>query len=533
VPSAYNDRVGPAPRSGSCLGGGRARWLPALITAALIIGPAPAGADGELRVGLPHLPAILDPASAATASDRIVFPLVFESMIRAGEHADFEPSLAARWSVSRDGLTWTFRLRPDARFHDGSPVTPRLVAASLARHLAPLPADHPMAKAPLPAWAQVFRGPGAVVREIRVEEPGAVQVHLKHPFSPLLAVLAQPALAIGLPQNDAEVPFLGTGPYRVVERLPGRLVLETVSGDAPRAARIRFLEVGDDATGIGGLRPGGSLDLYFPRNPPAWAGLGLQVLAGPTRRVGGLALRSDEGRLSDRALRRAVQAALDPKLVDPTLGPWAEPRWTLMPPAAGSASPARRPPHDPALARRLVTQAALADPVLRLLVPDSRSGPDVSRLVEAVRISLAVAGLTVRVRTEAADAYERALRNAETELALAEAAWEVSDPHFALWPLLASAAATRGSGTNVAFFRSPTMDALLLRGSQVAFRPERARVYQRIQALVAEEVPYIPLYARREWALARPAVRGLRLEPDGGHRLERVWVEGPRPGSEP
>jgi peptide/nickel transport system substrate-binding protein len=328
-------------------------------------------------------------------------------------------------------------------------------------------------------------------------------------------VLAQPALGIGLPQNDAEVPFLGTGPYRVAERLPGRLVLDAVSGDGPRAARIRILEVDDDATGIGGLRPGGSLDLYFPRNPPAWAGLGLQVLAGPTRRVGGLALRSDEGPLADRALRQAVQAALDPKLVDPTL------------------SPAHRPTHDPALARRLVTQAALADPVLRLLAPESRSGPDVSRLVEAIRISLAVAGLTVRVRTERTDAYERALRHGETELALAEAAWEVNDPHFALWPLLASDAATRGSGTNVAFFRSPAMDALLLRGSQVAFRRERSRVYQRIQALVAEEVPYIPLYARREWALARPGVRGLRLEPDGGHRLERVWVEAPRPGSEP
>jgi peptide/nickel transport system substrate-binding protein len=251
------------------------------------------------------------------------------------------------------------------------------------------------------------------------------------------------------------------------------------------------------------------------------------VLSGPTGRIGGLALRSDEGRLADRTVRQAVQAALDPKLIDPALGAWAEPRWALGLPGAWGSSPARRPPHDPALARRLVTQAGLADSVLRLLVPESGSGPDVSRLVEAIRISLAVAGLTVRVRTEPADAYERALRHAEADMALAEAASEISDPHFVFRPLLASDAATRGSGTNVAFYRSPAIDALLLRGSQVAFRPERSRIYQRIQALVAEEAPYIPLYVRREWALARPAVRGLRLEPDGGHRLERVWVEAP------
>jgi peptide/nickel transport system substrate-binding protein len=498
-----------------------------LIAVALTVGPAPAGADGELRVGLPRLPASLDPAAATTGTDRVVFRLVFEGLVRAGEHGAFEPALAARWGVSRDGLTWTFRLRPDARFHDGSPVTPRLVAASLARHLAPLPSDHPFSRGPLPVWAQVFRGPHAVVRGIRVEEPGAVQVHLRHPFSPLLAVLAEPALAIVLPQSDAEVPFLGTGPYRVVERSPGRVGLAAAPGEAPRAARIGLHEVGDDATGIGALRPGGSLDLYFPRNPPAWAGLGLQVLSGPTWRIGGLALRSDEGLLASRTVRRAVLAALDPRLVDPALGSWAEPRWTLAPPGAWEAATARRPPHDPALARRLVAEARLADPVLTLLAPESPSGPDLARLVEAIRISLAVAGLTVRVRTEAADAYERALRHGETEMALAETAFELNDPHFVFRPLLASDAATRGTGTNVAFFRNPVVDALLLRGSQVTFRPERSRIYQRVQGLVAEEAPYIPLYARREWAIARPSVRGFRLEPDGGHRLDRVWVEAP------
>jgi peptide/nickel transport system substrate-binding protein len=507
--------------------GGRRVGARLLVGVALTVGSAAAAADGELRVGLARLPAILDPVAATTGADRAVFRLLFEELVRPGEHGTFEPALAARWSVSRDGLIWTFRLRPDARFRDGSTVTPRLVAASLARHLAPLPPDHPLARAPLPVWAQVFRGPHAVVRAIRVEEPGAIQIHLKHPFSPLLAVLAHPALAIVLPQNDAGMPFLGTGPYRVVERSPGRVSLEAVSGESGRAARISFHEVGDDATGIGGLRPGGPLDLYFAHTAPAWAGLGLKVVSGPTWRIGGLALRSDEGLLASRTVRQAVAAALDPRLLDPALGPWAQPRWALVPPGAWDASGARRPRHDPALARRLVAEARLVDPVLRLLVPESASDPDLARLVEAIRISLAVAGIEVRVRTEAGDAYERALRHGEAELALAETAFEVDDPHFVLQPLLGSDAATRGTGTNVAFYRNPAIDALLLRASQIAFHPERVRIYQRVQALVAEEVPYIPLYARREWAVARPSVRELRLEPDGAHRLDRVWVEAP------
>jgi peptide/nickel transport system substrate-binding protein len=243
--------------------------------------------------------------------------------------------------------------------------------------------------------------------------------------------------------------------------------------------------------------------------------------------VGGLALRSDEGLLANRTVRQAVLASLDPALLRPALGSWAEPWSTLVPPGAWAAREAPRPDHDPARARRLLAEARAASATLTLLVPESPSGPDLARLVEAIRISLAVAGLTVRARTESGDAYERALRRGEAEAALGETAFEIDDPHFTLKPLVASDAATRGTATNVAFYRSPAIDGLLLRASQLAFRPERLRLYQRLQVQLVEELPYIPLYARREWVVARPAVRGLRLEPDGRHRLDRVWVEVP------
>jgi hypothetical protein len=71
------------------------------------------------------------------------------------------------------------------------------------------------------------------------------------------------------------------------------------------------------------------------------------------------------------------------------------------------------------------------------------------------------------------------------------------------------------------------IDGMLVRGSQLGFRPERFRLYQRLQALLAEEVPYVPLYVRLQWMVARPEVRGVRLDPLGLHRLERLSVEPP------
>jgi len=66
---------------------------------------------------------------------------------------------------------------------------------------------------------------------------------------------------------------------------------------------------------------------------------------------------------------------------------------------------------------------------------------------------------------------------------------------------------------------------VLIRASQLSFRAERQRLYGRAQAMLADEVPWIPVYVRLHWAVARPDVRGLRLHPSGAHRLSTLWIE--------
>jgi peptide/nickel transport system substrate-binding protein len=509
---------------------GLASALLALGGLALASGPAGGDAEvaGELRVGVTRLPDTLDPAAPPTPSSLAIGRQVFQGLVEVGDRGDIAPGLATRWTVSRDGLTWTVHLRPDVQFHDGTPLTADAVAASLARHLGSEEPD-----APADAWVRLFRGRGALIREVRRGPGGEVQLQLSQPFSPLLAVLAHPALAIGLPQSGSRVPFLGTGPYRVAEWDGGRLVLEATSlASAPGVARVVFTEVADDAAAFAELGPNGGLDLHFPRTPPAWGGLGLQVLSAPAWRTGYLALRSDQGLLARKPIRQAVSLALDPALTGPALGRAARPHAALLPPGAWAGRPASPPLHDPTRARRLLADGQALGATVTLLVPELEGELEMAGLAEAIRLSLAVAGLTVTVRTEAGDRYLRALRQGESELALHEVAFAVNDPHFALRGLLASDGAVWGSASNVAFYRSPVVDGLLLRAGQVAFRPERLRLYQRLMTQVADDLPYLPLYVRLQWAVARPGVRGLHLDPAGRHRLDRVRVEPPAaPGS--
>jgi peptide/nickel transport system substrate-binding protein len=497
--------------------------LAAALTCTRGVGAEPAA---ELRVGVTRLPDPLDPVAPMGPSAGVVFRHIFQGLVEIGERGDIVPALATQWSVSRDGLTWTFRLRPDVQFHNGVPLTADVVVGSLGR----LPTgDEAATREAAEPWLGLFRGRNAVVREVRRGEAGSVQIVLAQPYSPLLAALAHPALAVVVTERDSQVPVLGTGPYRVTERSATRLVLEAVASAAepPRVARLVFEEVTDDAAALAELAPGGRLDVHFPRVPPPWGGLGLQVLSGPTWQLGILALRTHEGLASRKAVRRAIATSLDPALVGPALGRMARPYAGYLPPLAWAVRPPPPTVHDPIRARRLLAESGSAGASLTLLVPEARDELEPARIAEALRLSLAVAGLTVKVRSEPPAAYEPALRNGEGELALTEVALPLDDPHYLLRPLVASDAAPRAGATNVAFYRNPVTDGLLLRGSQLGFRPERLRLYHRLQAQLAEDLPYIPLYVRLQWAVSRPGVRDLRLDPNGRHRLDRVRLPSP------
>ena len=416
-----------------------------------------------------------------------------------------------------------FRLRQDAQLHDGTPLGLDEVVASLAERIS---TDEPPDGAP--TWARPFRGAARVVREVRRGEGASIQIVVAQPYAPLLALLAHPGLAIAVPRAGG--PRVGSGPYRAVELTPDRLTLEVAAtwrGDPPQSARLILHAVAGDAAALAGLAPGGPLHAAQLAAPPSWAAVGLQVVSGPTWRIGLLALRADRGLTSRKTVRQAVALALDPALLRPALGQWAVPHTAWLPPGAWAVRDAGPLLFDPARARRLLAQVAPIDPTMTLLASDQVSGPEAAGIADAIRVSLGAPGFRVRVRLEAPDAAEAAARQGNAELTLHEETLDVNDPDLFLRRLLGTDGATPGTATNVAFFRSPLVDGMLSRAGQLGFRPERLRIYQRLQALLAEELPYVPLYVRVQWMVARPDVRGIRLDPGGLHRLERMGLEPP------
>jgi peptide/nickel transport system substrate-binding protein len=492
----------------------------------LLAHSADASAQGrrELRVGLAGVPAALEPAAALEGAMPLISRQVFDTLVAYREGStEVEPALATRWAVSRDGLTWSFTLRNGVTFHDGAPVTAAEVASSLARHLK---AD---SAAPAPAWAPLLRGVPGVIKEVRAADRNTVNIVLVQPYAALLTVLAHPAMSITRlgPPVDGVTRLVGTGPYRVVDASPGRMALERTGthwAGAPRTDRIVFLDVTNDDHAEAEFAAG-ALDVWFPPGPPRRLDGALSI---PGLRVGYLAFQTEKEPFARKKLRQAVAAALDPATLGAALDGTAVPLQSFLPPGAW----ARREGSPVLGGTREQVKALLRDggwpqgatPVL--LIPGDLSGVNATKLAESMAAMLGGADIPVRVKIEPSEMVRAALQGGAHELALAEASVVGGDPHLFLFPLSTSEGARPGPrALNFSFYRNPRLDDVLIRASQLSSRQERARLYQRGQALLADDMPWLPIYVRLVWGVARPEVRNLRLHPSGFHRLAPVVLE--------
>jgi peptide/nickel transport system substrate-binding protein len=483
--------------------------------------------SGALRVGLPSLPSELDPAAALDGSVPLIARQAFDTLVQYTDGGgDVEPGLATQWSVSKDGLVWSFRLRPGVSFHDGTVLSAQHVVDSLDREI------HPQSGGEDGVASVLLRGMPGVIRAVRAKDSRTVEIVLTQPYAPLLTILAHPVFSVVLPvpAGGSGNRWQGTGPFGIAEIVPGRIVLEARPahwGRRPRLGRLIFVQT-DDSRADAALGAQ-ELDVFFPAGvPPRLSG----AISIPGWRVGYLALQTEKGPFKQQKARQGVALALGPGQLAPALGQVAVPLTTFLPPGvwARRDGPALMGA-DPERAKRLFGEAGLGTgSAVSLLVADDTSSLDRPKLADAIHVSLNAAGLSVTVRAEPPETALSLMRAGEHQMALAEARIEAGDPHFLLYPLSTSeGAAKEGPVFNFSFYRNRRLDDLLIRASQLSFRPERERLYLRAQFLLAEELPWIPLYARLLWAVVRPEVRGLRLHPSGSPRLDRVWVESSAP----
>ena len=493
----------------------------------VLVGTTAGEGHREVRIGIAGVPASLDPATALGGAMPLIARQVFDTLVTFREAStDIEPGLAIRWAVSRDGLTWTFTIRDNVTFHDGTPLTAREVLASFERQMSPAKPNHP---SPNVVWPALLRGLPGVIKELAAPDARTFRIVLVQPYAPLITVLAHPGFGVvrGSTGPDGSTQLTGTGPYRVSDSRPGRLVLEAARPVAGNSVdRMVFVEIAGDEQAEAEFATR-TLDVWFPDDPPRRPENTLSITG---TRVGLLAFQTEREPLSRKKLRQGIAAALDPALIGVSLERGAVPLQSFLPPGIWG-----RREGSPVLgANREAARKLLADGgwpkgfAPTLLVPDLPGAVKSSKVAASMTAALAAANVTIHTRVEPPDSFRTLTEAGDYELALVEISLEGGDPHLFLYPLSTTEGATKGpTATNVSFYRNRNLDDLLIRASQLTFRPERQRLYIRAQAMLADELPWIPLYVRLRWAVIRPEVGGLRLHPTGVHRLDTLTLDLP------
>ncbi|MEO8357706.1 MAG: ABC transporter substrate-binding protein, partial [Chloroflexota bacterium] len=282
----------------------------------------------ELTYAIQRAPSVLDPALFYESNIYTVTSQVMDTLLRT-ESGIPVPALAESWSVSPDGLTWTFTIRSGVTFHDGTPLDAAAVLYNLERWWDP---DHLYHDGAFTHFGVIFNGfkgdPASLITNIAASGNNQVQITLSEPFSPLLNALAVPSLAIASPTaiqaGTMNTHPVGTGPF-VFEDWSSDVVNLTANtnywGGAPTLANLNFKVISDDAARYAALQANtvqgmelGSFSfaqtswgyILMAQNDPT-----LQVVWHPEMNTGYLGINQAHGPLGNVLVRKAIAHAID------------------------------------------------------------------------------------------------------------------------------------------------------------------------------------------------------------------------------
>ncbi len=455
----------------------------ALILAGLVLGGL-ASAQSSLRVAL-EIPVQLDPAFASSDSEIAVLNNVYDYLVDVDSGNNIIPRLASSWTVSEDGLSYTFSLVEGVKFHDGSPLSAEDVVWTFDRLRDP--------ELELPT-ANLYSN----IASIEATGPLEVRFTLKdtNPFF-LYDLSDNHALILKANTEDA-TNFNGTGPFVVDSYSPeNRMELsanrEYFMAGKPGVDKLELIFFSDQVAAVEAVR-GGQVDLVMRMPTPLFVSLqnqpGLETVAVPTNGFDLIRLRADRPPGNDPRVMQALKLATDREAIREivTLGFGAPGKDTPIGPLYESyyAADLEVPARDVAKARALLAEAGYGDGLrLELHTPDSGDRPDLAVILKE---QWAEAGVEVDVLVEPESVYYG--NNGWLEVDLGITGWGSRPiPQFYLDVMLVC-----GAKWNEAAFCEESFDELVQIAGSTLNEEERIATYREIQAFLIEQGPFIIPY---------------------------------------
>ena len=510
-------------------------WLVLLAVLLGIGGPAPAAGQpaGTLVVGLVAEPVNLDPAQVTDLNSGRVGRRIVETLVTFPEEStQVVPGLAESWTVSKDGLRYTFKLRRGITFHDGTPFDAEAVKFSIERQFNP---EHPANKLGKYPFANFFFGN---VKAVEAMDDSTVRFVLKEPRASFLAVLTAGAASIVSPTAvrkwgvDYPLNPVGTGPFRYVSWQRGQQVVLEKNPDywkgPVKLDRVVYRPIVEDQARLTELMTG-AVDLIVGV-PPDFVG---QLEGSPkvsiAKQVGAhvwyLGINNQKKPFDDKRVRQALNYAVNKDAIvkDVLKGTGAVSKGPVLPNTWGADAALKAYPYDPQKAKQLLAEAGYPNGFSTTLwVPESGSGMQSPVAMSTVMQSnLKAVGVNVTLQTMEWGAFLAKLRTQEQELFALSWMAGTEDPDMVMYPLLHSSQWTP-NGPNRALYKNTRFDELLTQARLVTDQAERAKLYREAQKILVEDAPWIFVDHEVQISASSKRVQGFKLHPSFDLRVETI-----------
>lgn len=527
-----------------------------LLAGALFVGSAYADETIARPEGLIYcsegVPQTFNPqlTHAATTLDAISLPLYDRLLEVNPVTLAIEPGLASAWTLSDDGLTYTFTLRDKVLFHASPWFNPTRpfnaddVVFTFNRLLEPTHPYHQVSGGNYP----YFRSLGLdnlIKRVSRVDERHVV-FELNHPNASFLADLASSyavmlsaeygaqLLSAGTPALIDSRP-IGTGPFKFKEYRDHQFIRylrhDAYWRGAPRTAQLVFDITPRSAKRLTKLLTGECDVMSYPAASQVKViqehpELALSVQSGMN--VSFIAINTRKAPFNDVRVRRAIAAAVNrSNLLQAVYFGNGDVARSLLPSLSWGFDPSLpQPVTDLKLARQLLKESKHEKGFdMTLLIPSGSRpfNPDPMKSAQLIRSDLAAIGIKVKIRMQESPVLDRSVSQAGYDAILGGWLANNSDPDNFFRQLLGCHAISGGS--NLSRWCDPGFEQLLddaVSTQQMGFR---IRNYYYAQQILASEMPLIPLVHALQIQANRRVIQGLQISPLGGTLFNGAYRE--------
>lgn len=496
------------------------------------------GYGGEIREGLVGLPRNINPVLALTDADKDLAALIYSGLMKYDEKNELAKDLAEDFAISADGLTYTFRLRPDAHFQDGKPVTTDDVEFTVQK------IQDAALKSPRRAdWINVS-----------IEKVSATEIRfiLKQPYSPFLANTTIGILPkhIWSTVTDEQFVFsehntkpVGSGPYRISSivrdssGIPTEYKLSTWKdyyGNEPYLTNIHFDIFNDYEKALAAMDHGTIDSLAAVPASEMQKVIDISstfmnnrvLLTAPLPRIFNVFINQSQAKvLADKVVRQALDMSINRDYLikevlsgfgSPLAGPLPSGMIEYKPPANGTSSAIEQAiklletngwkKDASGVFSKKVGKTASSTLAFTIYTADA---DDLKRTADVLKANWTSLGASVDIKTfSASDLYQNVIRPRKYDVLLFGEQVGKDRDLYAFW----HSSQINAPGLNISMYANGKVDKLLEEIRTTTDEKKRLADYDELDRIIRADVPVISLYSPDFIYIVPKKLKGIAME---------------------